>query len=67
MDAVCLGEVAQVYISGELRSDDKRIDILKANPLCFSGLEPCQAIPPKAGTLEAGEAGRGVDARRHFA
>ncbi|MFA6504715.1 MAG: flavin reductase family protein [Treponemataceae bacterium] len=39
MDVVYFGEVIQVYINEELLSENKKIDILKANPLYFSGIE----------------------------
>jgi flavin reductase (DIM6/NTAB) family NADH-FMN oxidoreductase RutF len=39
MDIVYFGQIIQVYINQELLGEDKKIDILKANPIVFSGLE----------------------------
>ena len=39
MDTVYFGEVIQVYINEEILGENKKIDILKANPLYLSGME----------------------------
>jgi flavin reductase (DIM6/NTAB) family NADH-FMN oxidoreductase RutF len=39
MDTLYFGEVVQVYVNEDCLSADRRIDVLKADPLCFSGLD----------------------------
>lgn len=39
MDTVYFGEVMQVYINEEVLGADGKIDVLKVNPIYFSGLE----------------------------
>ena len=39
MDTVYFGEVIQVYVSEEMLDVDKKLDVLKANPIYYSGLE----------------------------
>lgn len=39
MDTVYFGQVLQVYVDEDLASEDGRIDVLRAHPLCYSGLE----------------------------
>jgi flavin reductase (DIM6/NTAB) family NADH-FMN oxidoreductase RutF len=39
MDVVYFGEVVQVYVNEDLIGENHKIDIQKANPLCFSGIE----------------------------
>lgn len=39
MDTVYFGEVVQVYIHQDLQDENRKIDIQKANPIIFSGLE----------------------------
>ena len=39
MDTVYFGEVMQVYVNEEVLSDKGKIDILKANPFYYSGIE----------------------------
>lgn len=39
MDIAYFGEVHQVYMSEDAVSDDKKLDIAKANPIVYSGLE----------------------------
>ncbi len=39
MDTVYFGEVVQVYADREIVSGEGKLDILKANPFCYSGLE----------------------------
>ena len=39
MGTVYFGEVVQVYVNEELLGANQKIDILQANPLCYSGLE----------------------------
>jgi len=39
MDIAYFGEVHQVYMSEDVVADDKKIDIIKANPIIYSGIE----------------------------
>jgi flavin reductase (DIM6/NTAB) family NADH-FMN oxidoreductase RutF len=39
MDVVYFGEVVQAYIDESLSGADKKIDLLKADPICFCGLD----------------------------
>ncbi len=39
MDIAYFGEVHQVYVSEGLVAEDKKIDIIKANPIMYSGIE----------------------------
>ncbi len=39
MDTVYFGEVMQVYVNEEMLDENRNIDMLKTNPLCYSGLE----------------------------
>jgi flavin reductase (DIM6/NTAB) family NADH-FMN oxidoreductase RutF/effector-binding domain-containing protein len=39
MDTVYFGEVVQVYVNEELLGEDGKIDILKAKPIYYSGIE----------------------------
>ena len=39
MDVVYFGEVVQVYVNEEMVGKDRKVDILKANPICYSGIE----------------------------
>ena len=39
MDTIYFGEIVQVYIDKEIVGEDRKIDIVKADPICFSGLE----------------------------
>lgn len=39
MDTVYFGEVIQVYVNEEIVGENKKIDILKANPIYYSGIE----------------------------
>lgn len=39
MDTVYFGEVIQVYVNEELVGENRKIDIQKANPLYYSGIE----------------------------
>jgi flavin reductase (DIM6/NTAB) family NADH-FMN oxidoreductase RutF/effector-binding domain-containing protein len=39
MDTVYFGEVIQVYVNEEILGKNRKVDILKANPICYSGIE----------------------------
>lgn len=39
MDTVYFGEVIQVYVNEEILGEDRKMDILKAKPIYYSGLE----------------------------
>ncbi len=39
MDIVYFGEVIQVYVNEEILGENRKIDILKANPVYYSGIE----------------------------
>jgi flavin reductase (DIM6/NTAB) family NADH-FMN oxidoreductase RutF len=39
MDIVYFGEVIQVYVNEEILDENKKLDILKANPIYYSGIE----------------------------
>ena len=39
MDIAYFGEVHQVYMSEDVVSDDKKLDVSKANPIVYSGIE----------------------------
>jgi flavin reductase (DIM6/NTAB) family NADH-FMN oxidoreductase RutF len=39
MDIVYFGEIVQVYVNEEIAGENKKIDVLKADPLCYSGIE----------------------------
>jgi flavin reductase (DIM6/NTAB) family NADH-FMN oxidoreductase RutF len=39
MDIVYFGEVVQVYVNEEIAGENRKIDVLKADPLCYSGIE----------------------------
>jgi len=39
MDVVYSGEVIQVYVNEEILGDKRKVDILKANPIYYSGIE----------------------------
>ncbi len=39
MDTVYFGEIIQVYVNEEILGENKKIDILKANPIYYSGIE----------------------------
>jgi len=39
MDTVYFGEVIQVYVNEEILGENGKIDVLKANPVCYSGIE----------------------------
>ncbi|MBN1873305.1 MAG: GyrI-like domain-containing protein [Anaerolineae bacterium] len=39
MDTIYFGEVIQVYINEEILGEDRRMDILKANPIYYSSIE----------------------------
>lgn len=39
MDVVYFGEVIQVYMNEEILGENRKVDVLKANPICYSGIE----------------------------
>lgn len=39
MDVVYFGEVVQVYVNEDVIGENKKIDMLKVNPLCFTGVD----------------------------
>ncbi|HNT75029.1 MAG TPA: GyrI-like domain-containing protein [Anaerolineae bacterium] len=39
MDTVYFGEVIQVHVNSDLLNEEQKIDILKANPIYYSGIE----------------------------
>ncbi len=39
MDTVYFGEIVQVYINEEILGENQKIDIVKANPIYYSGIE----------------------------
>jgi flavin reductase (DIM6/NTAB) family NADH-FMN oxidoreductase RutF len=39
MDTVYFGEVVQVYVNEEILGENGKMDILKANPVYYSGVE----------------------------
>ncbi|MCP4536217.1 MAG: hypothetical protein GY832_03640 [Chloroflexi bacterium] len=39
MDTVYFGEVVQVYVNEEILGENRKVDILRANPIYYSGIE----------------------------
>ena len=39
MDVIYFGEVIQVYINDEILGEKRKVDVLKANPIYYSGIE----------------------------